>query len=75
MKKKFLTNRSIVVDNKVYNASIYKNWQDEQVTFYGTIDNTLGDLVVFESNTLQGINKAFEEAVRDYLATRKIIDK
>lgn len=70
-----MTNRSIVVDNKVYNASIYKDWQDEQVTFYGTIDNTLGDLVVFESNTLQGINKAFEEAVRDYLATRKIIDK
>lgn len=70
-----MTNRSIVVDNKVYNASIYKDWQDEQVTFYGTIDNTLGDLVVFESDTLQGINKAFEEAVRDYLATRKIIDK
>ena len=74
MKKKFLTNRSIVVDNKVYNASVYVDWQDNEVVWYGVINN-IPDLVSFESKNIQSINKAFEEAVRDYLATRKIIDK
>ena len=74
MKKKFLTNRSIVVDNKVYNASVYVDWQDNEVVWYGVINN-IPDLVSFESKNIQSINKTFEEAVRDYLATRKIIDK
>jgi len=73
MKKKFLTNRSIVVDNKVYNASVYVDWQDNEVVWYGVINN-IPDLVSFESKNIQSINKTFEEAVRDYLATRKIID-
>ena len=42
--------------------------------FFGTIEN-IADLVTFESDTAEGLEREFHAAVEDYLEFRKSLDK
>lgn len=42
--------------------------------FFGTIEN-ISDLVTFESETAEGLEREFHAAVEDYIEFRKLTDK
>ena len=42
--------------------------------FFGTIDN-ISDLVTFESDTAEDLEREFHAAVEDYIEFRKLTDK
>ena len=50
------------------------HFQTEDEVFYGRIEGVT-DLVTFEGESVKGLKAAFEEAVEDYLALCKSVDK
>ena len=42
--------------------------------FFGTIDN-ISDLVTFESDTAENLEREFHSAVKDYIEFRRLLDK
>jgi predicted HicB family RNase H-like nuclease len=57
---------------KDYLATI--NYSAEDEVFYGRIFG-INDLVTFEGTSVSGLKKAFQEAVNDYIATCRELDK
>jgi predicted HicB family RNase H-like nuclease len=57
---------------KNYKAEI--NFSGEDDVFYGKLLG-VNDLVLFESDSVNGLKKAFEETVEDYLETCTTLNK
>lgn len=49
-------------------------YSEEDKVYYGKLDG-IADLVSFEGETEHGLQRAFHEAVEDYLETRKELEK
>ena len=61
-----------VLKYKEFIGSVHFNAEDD--LFYGKIQG-IGDSVTFEGNTVVDLKKAFEEAVEDYVAICRQIEK
>lgn len=57
-----------IMQYKNYEAEI--NFSSEDDVFYGKLIG-VNDLVLFESDSVNGLKKAFEETVEDYLEMKK----
>ena len=58
-----------VLEHRGYSGTIHFSAEDE--CFYGKIDLSTEDVWLYEGKTLEQIQKAFEEAVDEYIAACK----
>lgn len=61
-----------MIQYKDYYASVHFSTEDE--VFYGKISG-INDLVTFEGQSVKELKEAFREAIEDYLATCKELNK
>ena len=61
-----------LMEYKNFYASI--NYEDETSTFWGIIEG-IEDIITFESDSIEGLKREFEEVVEEHLEECKILNK